>query len=387
MGMPDVGQRPVAVLDTLNALDWRGNGGDHRALQIAELLERAGLLVRLPGVQHAGFLERHLRSLALWSRRGYPVHYRRREEGIPDRVRQALSRLRGTSGHLVKRYSALFSETPPPSVFLWENSNNTVGAMMAARAGCPVVAVPQNIYTAERGFRDYWLGKRGLAALGRELDFLRSCSAAFCISREEQWLLRVQGIEADHLPYYPPRKLAEFLVAVRRDRQPGAERRFLLLGTAVHPPTEQSLREQVALLSSMPWSRACRVDVAGQGTERLRASVEASNVVIHGTVSQEQLRDLLVRASAAIVHQRPSVGALTRIPELLLAGVPVLANVDASRSTWGVAGVIHYESSKDLEEMAQGAFPVPPPPERPVQAEGRFCRVVEGLASSRARSA
>jgi glycosyltransferase involved in cell wall biosynthesis len=242
-----------------------------------------------------------------------------------------------------------------------------------------VVAVPENIYTAERGFRDFWSGRRGLAALERELEFLRRCHAVFCISREEQWLLRVQGIEADHLPYYPPRQLEEFLRDVRRRRRPPAARRFLLLGTALHLPTGRGLEDQLRALCSKPGPGGYRIDVAGRGTEGLKSAVASPNVVIHGTVSQEHLGELLAETSAAIIHQRPSVGALTRIPELLLAGVPVIANVDASRSAWMLPGVMHFDSTEELEALMDGPLPVPPVPERPLRAEQRFCEAVREL--------
>jgi hypothetical protein len=275
------------------------------------------------------------------------------------------------------------SQAPGPDVYVWENAGSTIGAQLAAGAGCAVVAVPQNIYTAERGFRDQWLGRRGLAALEKELEFLRGCDAVFCIAREEQWLLRVQGIPADHLPYYPPTALERFLLEVRERRRPSTERRFLLLGTFNYPPTARSFVELIEFLCSKAWSRDFIIDVAGQGSERLASTITAPHVVLHGTVTQERLGELLETTTAAIVHQRPSVGALTRIPELLVAGVPVIANVDASRSTWSFPGVSHYESLEELEEIVKGPLPASPPFQRPVQAEDRFCRAMMGLAASR----
>lgn len=367
----------IVLLDTRNRLDWTGHGGDHRSLQIAEILERAGLSVRVPGEDSpTTLLERHLRGLALWSAGSHPIHHQ-----AGDRVsicgRQAVS----NRGRIAKRYLAALSEPPRPRALLWECAFSTIGPALARRAGCPVIAVPENVYTLERGFRDSWRGHRGLAALRRELDFLGDCAAVFCISREEQWLLRLQGIDAGFLPYFPPVRLEEFLLDVRRHRSPGGERRFLLLGSAFHPPTGDSLEALLRACTALPGASDVRFDVAGYGTERLSRAAAAENVFLHGTVGQEQLRELLVAATAAIVYQRPSVGVLVKIPELLLAGVPVIANVDASRSTWSLPGIVHYESLADLDEVIRGPFPEPPVLERQVRAEERFARAVADFAA------
>ncbi len=362
--------RLVALVDTENRFPWAGSGGEHRSLQIVELLQRIGLEVRQQRSEaRTMFLERHLRGFALHSLQGYPIH-RPAGERIPIRGRQAMSNL----GHFAKRYVVSLSAPPRPRVFLWEHSNNTVGAFLAAKAGCAVVAVPQNIYTLERGFKDSWFGRRGLAALDRELKFIRGCVAVFCISREEQWFLRIQGIPAEHLPYYPPAEVEEFLLDVRRLRQPAVPRRFLLLGVAPHG---DSIREVVWFVSSSRGFEGLRVDVAGHGTESLKPAAASPNVVVHGAVTQQQLRDLLMTTSAAIVHQRASTGALTRIPELLLAGVPVIANAGASRSTWTLEGMLRYDSMEELEGLVQGPMPTVPKLERPTAAEARFRDVLE----------
>ncbi len=376
--MSESNSTPVAVLDTFNTPGWRGNGGDHRALQVAELLQRIGLVVRVPPVSvPTTLLERHLLGLRLLPARGYPMNL---EPGVrerePTRGRQAIS----NAGHFAKRYLDVLAAPPRPRVFLWENSNNTLGAHLAEKQGCAIVAVPQNLYWIEAGGGP---GRRHrvLADLDREVRFLRRCKAVFCISREEQWFLRLQGIDADFLPYYPPRQLEEFLLEIRRARRPLDERRFLVLGSATHGPTRRSLVEQIRVMSGLAGVLGFHVDVAGHGTEALRGEIPSASVVLHGTVSQEQLGQLLSTATAAVVHQRPSAGALTRIPEFLVAGVPVVANVDAGRSTWGYLGVTRYQALAELRGLLAAPFPSPPIPDRSVDAEDRFCSAVRALIS------
>jgi hypothetical protein len=51
---------------------------------------------------------------------------------------------------------------------------------------------------------------------------------------------------------------------------------------------------------------------------------------------------------AAIVYQECGSGALTKICEFLLAGVPVLANQHAARSYYNCSGVIEFASVAEL---------------------------------------
>lgn len=355
----------TVILATRNRLDWRGNGGSHRALQIAELIQKLGVLVRVPDDQQTSRMERHLRGIILKFLHGYPVHLRR----------QALS----NAGHVGKAYAAALSPTARPCALIWEDITNTVAPFLARRVACPVVAMPQNLDALVNGFSHILYGYSGFQALERDLAFLRNCDSVFCISREEQWFLRVQGIDAEYLPYYPPRQLEDFLLDVRRSRKEGAERRFLLLGTANYEPTAKSLAEQVRLLGPRCAALDCYLDIAGFGTERLDQGSLNPRVRVHGSVTQERLRELLTAASAAILHQVPGVGALTRIPEFLVAGVPIIANVDASRGAWTLEGIARYESLEELEPLLSKALPCPPKPARPAVAERRFLERMQGM--------
>ena len=54
-----------------------------------------------------------------------------------------------------------------------------------------------------------------------------------------------------------------------------------------------------------------------------------------------------------LVYQEHGGGALTRVADMLLAGVPVLANEHASRNWHGLRGI---QSFTGIDELVQGAL-------------------------------
>ena len=90
--------------------------------------------------------------------------------------------------------------------------------------------------------------------------------------------------------------------------------------------------------------------VAGYGTETLKP-VSNPQIVFRGTLSNEDLEKLLVDIDGIVIYQPPTTGALTRIPEMLLAGIPVFANFNASRNYFGIAGIEQYNTFDELFEI------------------------------------
>jgi hypothetical protein len=63
---------------------------------------------------------------------------------------------------------------------------------------------------------------------------------------------------------------------------------------------------------------------------------------------------------------------VTRIPEALLSGIPVIANRNAARDQHGTPGVHVYDDRDEFIALALASLPVPPAPPRPLAAEKRF---------------
>ena len=351
------------------------HGGTHRTEQIrdllalsgrmtievgTELLDRPGTLSRVRsgarGLAGAG-VRRSLRARSL---RG-PYQYGRAIE-----VAMALSRQGSTS----------------PAV-VWESLRGVSLWMGRAleRFGGRTVAVPHNVEALVPGSRSAWTRRAGPDWLAEEIWALRASHVVFAISSHDQFILRGCGIRAELLPYEPPQSLRSHLERVRESRVQGLERNVVLLvGTATNPPTrlgfEEALRfVPIIVARVLP---AVKVIVVGAGTDTMDYP-PSPNLHVLGRVSQETLEGLMTRSIAAVTHQAPTTGVLTRIPELLGAGIPVLANVDASRSWQGTPGLGTYRDWAEFESLLRHhGFDVPARDAVNGDAE-RFLAVLEAL--------
>jgi hypothetical protein len=102
-------------------------------------------------------------------------------------------------------------------------------------------------------------------------------------------------------------------------------------------------------------------------------------IKIHGRLELTQLCDLMASSEKAVVFQTRGSGALTRIPELLLAGLPVICNPHAARSAQHYDGVEIFDTDEELVALLNTRAPIPRPPGRPVQAENRLIKRLREL--------
>lgn len=337
------------------------NGGRHRTLQLHSLVEEAGIRIScIPVEKPCSNLYKYLLGAQYLLQTGLA---------------------NGGSLRLVRRYGSALARVKKSirshqgeKVLLWEVShpNNIAVAHFAKQAGFNFIATPHNLESLvlEMHKRDAGLSGSRVRA---EMRAYARAGSVFCISREEQWLLALHGVDADYLPYYPVKELETFLLSLRPKRAAVRQERLLILGSCVNPPTAEGMREQLQMLKSVPGGPDLPVDIVGSKTEALRPLLEGTRYQIHGLVSQEALSDFLVNAKAVLVHQKAAAGALTRIPEMLIAGVPVIANPVAARSALGFPGVHVYDSSADLHQIiGRSPLEMPPPPQRPIHAQKRF---------------
>lgn len=255
-------------------------------------------------------------------------------------------------------------------------------AFFARHHRLPWIALPQNLEVLWIG-KDFLLNRSFWKGFEFEVDVLRSAKAVFTISYEEQFVLANLGLQADVLPYYPPLDQLKRLAAIRERRATRESvKSVLVIGSAQYPPTRDGLLEITGALAPLFDHRSsARVIVAGRGSEGLR-SLLPGFVEVLGTVSHDELTTLMCNASAILVHQSYGGGALTRIPDALVAGIPVLANSFAARSARHYAGVHVYENAAELHELIHTDLPTPPSPPRPVAAEQRLARMVHQSISA-----
>lgn len=321
-------------------LDPFSDGGSKRSVQIRELLDRNGIpytndSFQLPKNQSKS-------QLVKWAVRAMVFIYRYYPKGEI----KSLSRLIYLIKYYALRIPVVLDKYKDEDVdFLWEHTNDRDIVYLLKATGHRVIGMPHNIESLVHG--------ESVKALGAEVAYLRNCELVFAISKEETWLLRLLGLNAHYLPYYPPRDAESFLLSIRRmrgQRTPSSYKKFALLGSATNIPTRSGMQALVNYAST----RVLSFDliVAGYGTESLK-QVSAPQIIFRGTLSNEALRNVLVEVDGVVIYQPPTTGALTRIPEMLIAGVPVFANFDAARNYFGVKGITCYNTFEELFRMLQ----------------------------------
>ncbi|MCK4764888.1 MAG: glycosyltransferase family 4 protein [Candidatus Aminicenantes bacterium] len=239
-------------------------------------------------------------------------------------------------------------------------------------AGIPVIASCQNIESLSYG-RVSFADKQ--AILYKELDILSLCDLTITISREDSWLLNNFGIKTYFFPYFPPPLDRQRLLKIRRFREKNKEKikngNILLLGNAGNIATRRGMKKVIDYWRVNSLSRSAgKLAVAGYKTDIFFKEVLAyPGIEFLGPLSNDELDKKLQAVKACLCYQEEGGGALTRICEMLLAGIPVLANFNAARTYANKQGVIEFAALEDLQRVLArdgvfaGAVPEPPRPD------------------------
>ncbi|MBR2210294.1 MAG: hypothetical protein IKG84_03130 [Bacteroidales bacterium] len=323
------------VCNTKFKLDPFSDGGSKRSVQIREILDKKGIPYAddvFAPPKDASWIQ-----LVKWSLRAISFIHRH----YPKRAIKSLSHYVRLVKYYALRISVVLDKYKHQDVaFLWENTNDRDMLYLLKATGHPIIGMPHNVESLVKS--------HSIKGLEKEVFNLRQCDAVFAISKEETWLLRLLGFNAYYLPYYPPREARTFLLSVRQKRGrrvPDSVKKYALLGSATNIPTRSGMQTLVDFASTQELS--FDLYVAGYGTESLRKVVHP-HISFFGTLSNEELETMLIGVDGIIIYQPPTTGALTRIPEMLLAGIPVYVNFDAARNYFNVDGVILYHSFEEL---------------------------------------
>jgi hypothetical protein len=204
-----------------------------------------------------------------------------------------------------------------------------------------------------------------------EVESLRIADAVFCISREELWLLSNLGVPAQYLPYFPDRD-RELSLLREREAIGSQGSEFLIVATRGNTDTAESFREQVDWIIRAYPAGSPIFHVVGHQTEDLRDIWSDPRFVFHGTCSDELFTEIRRKCRAICLHQQKGLGAVTRIPDMALAGLRIISNGIAARSFFDMAGVHVYDTPCQFRSLLERKFPMPPPPQRPVELEDAF---------------
>ena len=196
--------------------------------------------------------------------------------------------------------------------------------------GIPMVGLCQNIESLSLNQLNR---KHQLELFQREISLLKKCDLIVTISREETFLLQNLNIPSFYLPYYPVKCIRERLLTVRERRSHSVKEGYLMLGTAGNKATLEGMTALIDYWGSEKNElRNETLKVAGFWTSKYLKLPMSKNITFLGEITDMELDDLLSTVKAMICYQEFGSGALTKIREMLLARVPLLANTHAARS-------------------------------------------------------
>lgn len=330
-----------------------GHGGERRAAQLTEWLDSQGVerhYYPLRGIE--GF-----RSIC-WSMRLVLQTYGWTILRHPKSLWRAF---RFISYNYTKNLQDFFKR--PEKTLLIEGTIEEFQVLftLAKRYKKDVIAFPHNLESLVLKSR-YVIGDgEKIAAFSNEIKYMQSCKVVFCISQEETWLLRLWGINAYYLPYYPPKQTETYLLDIRRERmvRKMPTKRILMAGSALNRPTAQGMQQ---VMNCWMHIDGYELRVAGYGTIENLQQPQSGNVLMLGAISDQQMREEMINCDALLILQPPTTGALTRVQEALLAGIPVIANENAARDYHHVNGLHEYANVEELQDILSKDLNIPAQP-------------------------
>ena len=237
-------------------------------------------------------------------------------------------------------------------VFLWENTNDVAALYLMKATGAKVIGYPHNLESLVPTQVDSLSRKQAPYWLYEEIERLKLCDEVYAISKEETWLLQLFGVNAMYYPYYPPKVVEKQLLDVKSKREAyqqnnAQEKSYLILGSATNPPTRMGMQSLIDYFGSKH-DLSYTIHVAGYQSETLRY-VQNPKMEYHGTMNACDLDTLQIQVDGIIINQPTTSGALTRIVENRLAGIPIYANFGAARDFYNLHDVHVYETLEELE--------------------------------------
>jgi hypothetical protein len=365
--------RPQLLRWTRFASDHNGTGPEKRSAQIKELAKAAGFT--LADIVPPASTPRLPTLLAGLRAR---LRYGARASVSPAGI--------GLLGFNTLFYRQALATHCGARVLLWETTYDDMLPDLARRAGYRVIALPHNLESlvSERVFADATYDP--IPDLAAEVRRLRRADRVFTISREERWLLEARGLKPAYLPFFPTGALAVECARIRARRVAlaGPDGRvsgpLLLIGSAFNPATARGMKHQLEWLRAAG-SASAEVAVVGPKSDVVLADFATPSVSILGGVPRERLVTLLETCSALLIHTHGGGGAVTRIPEALLSGLPVIANSNAARDQHGTPGVHSYETADEFAALVASPPPIPPTPPPPLSAIRFFQDTLSSLVS------
>lgn len=213
-----------------------------------------------------------------------------------------------------------------PAVVVLENTNLADYYIAEAAKYCKsfVCIIPHNIESLVATQFSPYTQRQSPHWLEEEMAFLRKADVVYAISKYDRWLFSCNNINTKLLPYFPATDVLQNLLHIRQQRENLQNPLLILiLGTVKNHPTREGLRQLTNFLETNNSHPDLSYALAGYNVEKHFDAALYKNVQIRGSVSGDDLNQLLRDCKCVLIHHQPSSGALTRVTECLIAGIPV----------------------------------------------------------------
>jgi hypothetical protein len=348
--------------------DFSGHGGEKRTAQISDLLRINNIeYILVPGLIKQKLSFRLLKNLILSFKLNIQILFRLKTLGAILNFGRRIYH----SALIINSIKELSPSTLP--VFLWEGTKtqNYIYPVYFKSLKYKIIGIPHNLESLVPGQLSEITNRKSPSWFLEEIEMLRICDMVFTISREENLLLKQFGIDSQYLPYFPAGEVYNRLLEIRNTRNSMKEinsvKLLLLLGSIINMPTRLGMINRINWFINSKFENF-KLGIAGYSTDELKDNLTDSvNIVLYGSLSNDRLYEILSEVDAVLIHQVASSGALTRIPEMLIAGIPVFINTESARSYYNIEGLNVYENDIELNRYLSNekVFHVPPLPQNP----------------------
>jgi hypothetical protein len=237
---------------------------------------------------------------------------------------------------LLAAYEQLASTIDQPTICVIEHPGFSNIITINNRYGIATISCTQNLEALDLSFSEN-THRSGMYSkfidLANELGVFTQCAERLFISKVETGLVSGLGVPALYYPYLPAGDIRDRLDGVRHERLKGNIELglFLIMGTAGHDTTRASFEWFVQNAQAHGLPTGTKVVVVGLGTDKLLPpGVAIPGLEFKGWVEQNELDQLLATVQGVLIPQQHGFGALTRLPELAYAGVPVVTSKHAT---------------------------------------------------------
>jgi hypothetical protein len=347
-----------------------GHGGNRRTSQIMEMLVESGLQFKSLNFGLESFKSKPTSIKVIKSIFHYLLFTLKVKKIYTINPKNLLKV--GYLFYEVRKNKSLYTDT----IFLLENTVDEaiLIPLMLKLYSVKCICIPHNIeslvpkqHFINNQKSPYWFYK--------ELKLLNFANTVYTISYEEYWLLKSFSLKVDWLPYYPPKTIYESCINIRKRR---SELNFIktdifILGSVGNHPTYLGIKKLLDFFVKNPISN--KILVGGYKTESFFEEYNnVENIKVLGTLSEETLSELLITSKCVLINNNASSGALTKVSELLISGVPILINAESARSYLGSDGLYCYYNFQEMLAILNfQKLGIPKIPDRP---EGNIQRLL-----------